>query len=142
MGGNSSGVSSADVSRLTSAAEKRLKQIAEGGTRVLFACEVADRKALNSHLARTKVFDLSKSDVTDSSEDNRYQTLLPKASLVVVFTDAAEKCSFLDEVVELSFRERKQGVHSKAHDGSRIPSKATAYRWPSLLWEKLEEMFA
>jgi hypothetical protein len=32
-------------------------------------------------------------------------------------------------------------IHAKAQDASLIPSKVMAYRWPSLIWEKLEAMF-
>lgn len=142
MGGGSGGVSSIDLSKLTNAAEERLKQLAQAGTRILFVCEAADRKALDSHLARSKIFDSKKYDVTDASKGNAFASLIDKASIVIVFTSATKTTAFLDEVIELAFQKKKQGLHAKAEEGSQIPAKASAYRWPSLLWPRMEEMFA
>ena len=141
MGGGSGGLSSIDLSKLTDAAEQRLRQLAQAGTHILFACELEDHKALTSHLVRSKVFDPKKYDVTDASEGKTYDALVDKSSIVVVFTDNAKNTTFLDEVVESAFQKKKQGIHAKSKQGCQIPAKATAYRWPSLLWEKLEEMF-
>lgn len=141
MGGGSSGVSRIDLSKLTGAAEQRLRQLAQAGTHILFACEIEDRRALDSHLKRSKVFDPKKYDVTDSSRGNGYAPLLDRSSVVVVFTDDVQQTAFLDDVVEHALQKKKQGVHAKTKEASIIPVKATAYRWPSLLWENFEEMF-
>jgi hypothetical protein len=61
---------------------------------------------------------------------------------VVVFTDDAQQTAFLDDIVERALQKKKQGVHAKTKEAAQIPVKATAYRWPSLLWEKFEEMFS
>jgi hypothetical protein len=141
MGGGSGGISHIDLSKLTSAAEQRLRELAQSGTHMLFACEVEDRKTLDSHLKRSKVFDVRKYDVTDSSKGDAYSALLDKSSVVVVFTSDAKNTLFLDQVVEGALQRKKQGIHAKTTEASQIPVKATAYRWPSLLWEKFEEMF-
>jgi hypothetical protein len=142
MGGGSGGVSRIDLSKLTGAAEQRLRQLAQAGTHILFACEVGDRKALDSHLKRSKVFDSKKYDVIDSSKGKAYEPLVDKSSVVVVFTDDAQQTAFLDDIVERALQKKKQGVHAKTKEAAQIPVKATAYRWPSLLWEKFEEMFS
>jgi hypothetical protein len=141
MGGGSSGVSGVDLSKLTGAAEQRLRQLAQAGTHILFASEEEDRKSLDSHLKRSKVFDSKKYDVTDSSKGDDYMRLLDKSSVVVVFTDNTQQTAFLDDVIEQALGKRKQGIHAKTKETARIPVKATAYRWPSLVWEKFEEMF-
>ena len=143
MGGSSSGgPSHIDLSKLTKAAEDRLRQLAQAGTRIFFACEKEDLKSLQSHLAHSqKVFDPKKIVVFDSSAGAAAIAEIDKSSIVIVFTDAATKGDFLDQVVEASSAKKKQGVHAKAHDASLIPSKAMAYRWPSLIWQKVEEMF-
>jgi hypothetical protein len=141
MGGGSGGISSIDLSKLTSAAEERLKQLAQAGTHILFACEAADRKALDSHLARSTIFDGKKCDVTDGSAGEAYKGLMVKSSIVIAFTDGTRNTEFLDQIIELAFQAKKQGIHAKANDNSKIPAKASAYRWPSLLWDKVEKMF-
>lgn len=142
MGGSSGGgLSQIDLSKLTKVAEDRLKQLAQSGTRILFVCEAEDRKSLDSHLARSKVFDRKKIAVFDSSQEDAAFGEIDRCSIVVVFTNAAQKCGFLDRAVEASFAKKKQGIHAKAQENSLIPSKAMAYRWPSLDWEKLEAMF-
>jgi predicted RNA-binding protein with PIN domain len=104
-------------------------------------CEAGDRQSLDSHLARSKVFDPKKIAVFDSDNEPAALAEIDKCSVIIVFTNAAQKCDFLDRVVETSLAKKKQGVHAKAQDNSLIPSKAMAYRWPSLDWEKLEAMF-
>jgi hypothetical protein len=141
MGGGSGSVSRIDLSKLTGAAEQRLRQLAQAGTQILFACEVEDRKALDSHLMRSKVFDPKKFDVIDSSRGSAYEPLVDKCSVVVAFTNDVQKTGFLDDIVERALQKKKQGVHAKTKEASQIPVKAMAYRWPSLLWEKFEEMF-
>jgi hypothetical protein len=143
MGGSSGdGLSQIDLSKLTKIAEDRLKQLAQSGTRILFACEKEDRKSLNSHLARSsKVFNPKKIVVFDSGDGPAAIAEIDKCSIVIVFTDVATKGIFLDQVVEVSLAKKKQGIHAKAQDASLIPSKVMAYRWPSLTWEKLEAMF-
>lgn len=142
MGGGTGGLSTIDLSKLTKAAEDRLRQLGQSGTHVLFACEAEDKMSLESHLARSKVFDPKKYDVIESTKGQAYRPLVEKASVVIVFTNTARQTKFLDDVVEFALQKKKQGVHAKASDEARIPSKASAYRWPSLSWEKLEAMFA
>jgi hypothetical protein len=143
MGGSSGGgLSQIDLSKLTKVAEDRLKQLAQSGTRILFACEKEDLKSLESHLARSsKVFDPKKIVVFDSSAGPAAMAAIDKCSIVIVFTDVAKSSAFIDQVVEASLAKKKQGIHAKAQDASLIPSKVMAYRWPSLIWEKLEAMF-
>jgi hypothetical protein len=127
--------------KLTRAAEDRLKQLAQTGTRIVFACEKQDRKALDSHLKRSRVFNSKDFDVADSNDSDGAFKAIDSCSVVVVFTDTAQKADFLDRVVETALNKKKQGIHAKSTDKALIPSKAMAYRWPSLEWEKLEEMF-
>jgi len=142
MGGGGGGtISSIDLSKLTNAAEERLKQLAQSGTRILFVCERGDRKALDSHLKRSQVFDPSKYSVLDASDGDAYFESLKKASVLIVFTDETDVTAYVDAVVEAAFQGKKQGLHAKAKDVSRIPSKISAYRWPSLSWPMIEEMF-
>jgi hypothetical protein len=143
MGGSSGGgPSQIDLSKLTKVAEDRLKELAQSGTRILFACETEDLKSLKSHLARSsKIFDPKKIVVLDSGAGPTAIAEIDKCSVVIVFTDVAIKGAFLDQVVEACLQKKKQGIHAKAHDASLIPSKVLAYRWPTLIWEKLEMMF-
>jgi hypothetical protein len=143
MGGSSGGgPSQIDLSKLTKVAEDRLKQLAQSGTRILFACETEDLKSLKSHLARSsKVFDPKKFVVFDSAAGSAAMAEIDKCSIVIVFTDATKNSGFIDQVVEASLAKKKQGIHAKAQDASLIPSKVMAYRWPSLIWAKVEEMF-
>lgn len=143
MGGDGgSNISSVDLSKLTGAAEERLRQLAQSGTHILFVCETEDRKALESHLKRSKVFDPKKYTILDASTGKVFEDHLGKTSVVIAFTDEARKTQYLDGVIETVFQSKKQGLHAKAKDISHIPSKASAYRWPSLIWSKVEEMFA
>lgn len=142
MGGSGGGgPTSIDLSKLTKAAEDRLRQLAQTGTRILFACEKEDRKALDSHLARSKVFQAKNITTVDLNNQAGALEAVDNCSVVIVFTDGAAKADFLDKVVETALAKKKQGIHVKSNDKSLIPSKALAYRWPSLDWEKLEEMF-
>jgi hypothetical protein len=79
--------------------------------------------------------------VFDSTAEKAAFAEVDKCSVVVVFTNVAKKCDFLDRIAETALAKKKQGIHAKAQQGSFIPSKVMAYRWPSLEWEKLEEMF-
>jgi predicted RNA-binding protein with PIN domain len=142
MGGSSGGgLSSIDLSKLTKVAEDRLRQLAQTGTRILFACEKEDRKALDSHISRSKVFDKKNIAIFDSTQSAEALREIDKCSVVVVFTDVAQTTDFLNQVAEASLQKKKQGIHAKAHDKSSIPSKVMAYRWPSLDWDKVEAMF-
>lgn len=142
MGGSSGGgLSHIDLSKLTKVAEERLRQLAQSGTRILFTCETEDRKSLESHLARSKVFDKNKIVVFDASAEQSSISEIDKSSVVIIFTNTTRKCDFLDRMVEACLLKKKQGIHAKAQDASLIPSKAMAYRWPSLDWSALEEMF-
>lgn len=142
MGGGGGGSSGLDLSKLTQAAEDRLKQLAETGTRLMFACEGVDRKALDSHLARSKVFNRSKISIFDSKQRAAALDEIEKVNVVIVFTADATSSPFLDQIVEASLGKKRQGIHAKATEDSLIPTKATAYRWPSLTWDRLEKMFA
>jgi hypothetical protein len=142
MGGSGGGgPTSIDLSKLTQAAEERLKQLAKTRTKILFACEKEDRKALDSHLARSKVFSPKDITVVDSGQKTEALNAIDGCSIIIVFTDSVQKADFLDQIIESSLVKKKQGIHVKAKDKSLIPSKALAYRWPSLDWEKLETMF-
>jgi hypothetical protein len=142
MGGSGgSTVSQIDLSKLTAAAEERLKQLAKSGARLLFACETVDRKSLESHLSRSKVFNKGKIAVFDASEEATAQGEIEKCSSIIIFTDATKTAGFLDKIVETALAKKKQGIHARGQKDALIPSKAMAYRWPSLEWDKLEEMF-
>ena len=141
-GGGGGGISSVDLSKLTSVAEERLRQLAQSGTRILFVCESVDRKPLESHLKRSKVFDAARYSVVDASSGDGFVDQLGKSSVLIAFTDTADATAYIDKVVEAAFQAKKQGLHAKAKDTARIPSKVSAYRWPSLIWSKVEEMFA
>ena len=142
MGGSSGGgLSSIDLSKLTKIAEERLKQLAQSGTRILFACEKEDRKSLDSHLLRSKVFNKGKIAIFDASQEKAALAEIDNCSIIVAFTDAVQKAPFLDKIIEASLSKKKQGIHVKSKSNALIPSKATAYRWPSLDWEAFEAMF-
>lgn len=142
MGGSSGGgLSQVDLSKLTRMAEDRIRQLAQSGTQILFACEADDRKALEAHLDRSKVFDPKKYVLVDSSAGDSATAKIDKVSMVIVFTESTKKTSFLDGIIQSTVRKKKQGVHGKGKSNSLIPPQATALRWPSLEWSKLEEIF-
>lgn len=143
MGGSSGGgLSHIDLSKLTRIAEDRLRQLAQSGTRILFACEKQDSSSLTSHLARSaKVFDPKKIVVFNSDQEAAAMSEIDKCSIIIVFTNVASAAPFLDKLVEACLAKKKQGVHAKGQDSSLIPSKVMAYRWPSLPWDKVQAMF-
>src|ERR1700751_1652559 len=122
MGGSGGGgPTSIDLSKLTKAAEDRLRQLAQTRTRILFACEKEDRKALDSHLARSKVFQPTDITVIDADDKAHTVKAVHYSSVFIVFTDAVQKADFLDQVVETALAEKKQGIHVKSKDKSLIP---------------------
>src|ERR1700759_4772961 len=121
-GSSGGGLSQIDLSKLTKIAEERLKKLAPAGTRILFACEAEDRKSLDSHLARSTVFDPKKIVIVDSGKAEGALAEIDKCSVIVVFTNTAQKCSFLDQVVEAALAKKKQGIHARGQQNSLIPS--------------------
>jgi hypothetical protein len=98
--------------------------LAQTETRILFACEKEDRKALDSHLARSKVFQPKDITVVDSNDKPGALKAVDDCSVVIAFTDAALKADFLDQVVETALAKKKQGIHVKSKDKSLILSMA------------------
>ena len=142
MGGSSGGgPDRIDLTKLAKAADDRLRRIADSATRLLFVCELVDRQSLDSNLVRSGVFDTSRITVRDSSEQQAALSEVVGVSIVVAFTDHTTETSFLDLVAEQVLANQKQGIHVSGRPTSLIPSKATAYRWPSLNWAQLEAIF-
>jgi hypothetical protein len=143
MGGSGGGgLSGIDLSKLTKVADDRLRELAKTGTRILFLCESGDRRSLDSHLARSNIFQAKKIVVMDASDEEAAVKEIDNSSVIVIFTATIKSAPFLDRIVEVCLARQKQGIHVKATDDALIPSKAMAYRWPSLSWDRLEEMFA
>lgn len=143
MGGSSdsSNFSSTHMSKMQEAAEARLKALASGSTKVLFICEQADRKSLDSHLARSQVFKGDRVVVIDGSQSAQIDEALGYVTFLVAFTNEATAAPFIDSVVDKALIKRIGAVHVQAHEKALIPSKVTAYRWRSVTWAQLEEIF-
>jgi hypothetical protein len=143
MGGGSGGggFSSSDMAKVQEAAEARLKAIASKSTKVLFVCEAIDKKSLESHLARSKVFPNDRTVVIGSAEANTVDTALDNTTFLVVFTNQTKSTAFIDSVIDKALTKKTSGLHVKAQPTSLIPSKVSAYRWRSLTWEELEAIF-
>ena len=67
MGGSSGPSFSQNELRLQQAAEERLRVLASQSSKVLFVCEIADRKSLDFHLARSTTFTGNCVSIVDSS---------------------------------------------------------------------------
>jgi transposase-like protein len=78
----------------------------------------------------------------DSSKAGDTAEKISAATVVIAFTNTAAKFVFLDSLAEQCLRLAKQGIHVRATANSLIPSKVTAYRWSSLTWDRLEEVFS
>ena len=126
-----------DYNKLTELAENRLKELAKGGTMLLFACEKQDRKSLESHLARTPEFTKDRISLVDSADPEAVPSKIRDASVVVAFTNGVLQTKFLDDLADKVLLEKKRGIHVHGLEGAQIPAKIVAYRWPSMTWEKL-----
>lgn len=141
-GGGSTTISKIDLSQLTKAAEERLKQLSTAKGGILFACEEMDLKALNSHLARSAVFKAARHSVASGGKPDLALSQIASHAVVVFFTSDATSTDFLNSIADETLLKQKQGIHARAKPNSIIPSKVMAYRWPSLLWEEVEALFA
>jgi hypothetical protein len=140
-GGGGSGISSSDMSKLQQAADERLRILASNSTRVLFVCETTDRASLDAHIAASKVFRNDRLAVLDGSRASAADELIGSSTFLVVFTDAATNTRFLDAIIDKALVKKMGAVHVKSQPKSPIPSKVTAYRWRSITWAELEEIF-
>jgi hypothetical protein len=140
-GGGGSGISASDISKLQQAADERLKVLASNSTRILFVCETLDRTALEAHIAASEVFKIDRLAVLDGSSSSTADGLIESFTFLVVFTDAATDTRFLDSIIDKALLQKMGSVHVKSRPQSSIPSKVTAYRWRSITWAELEEIF-
>jgi hypothetical protein len=140
-GGGGSGISSSDMSKLQQAADERLRILASNSTRVLFVCEATDRASLDAHIAASEVFRSDRLAVLDGNQSSAADGLIESSTFLVVFTDTATNTRFLDAVIDKALVRKMGSVHVKSHPKSVIPSKVTAYRWRSITWAELEEIF-
>ena len=140
--GGGGGFSSTEAEQVQKAAEARLKAIASKSTKVLFVCEAVDKRSLDSHLARSKVFGEGRTVVIDGGQANKVGAALDSTTFLVVFTNETKTTPFIDGAIDKALAKKISGVHVKAQPKSLVPSKATAYRWRSLTWEELEAIFS
>jgi len=141
-GGGGGGFSSSDMTKVQEAAEARLKAIASKSTKVLFVCEAADKKSLETHLAQSAAFPKGRAVVIDSSQAKAVDAALDTVTFLVAFTDETKATPFIDSMIDKALAKKISGIHVKAQQKSLVPSKATAYRWRSLTWEELEAIFS
>ena len=144
MGGSGGGgFSAADRSMLSDAANARLRELVDNSTKILFACEEIDRVTLDDRLGRSKVLPKERCTVVDASEGvDVAASSLDGASVLVTFTDAAEEAEFLNKVIDQGLLRKRRGLHVRNAGEAIIPSKVTAYRWPSMSWNEMEELFS
>jgi len=140
-GGGGSGISSSDMSKLQQAADERLRILASNSTRVLFVCETTDRASLDAHITASKVFRSDRLAVLDGSQASAADGLVESSTFLVVFTDKTTNTRFIDVIIDKALVKKMGGVHVKSEPKSSIPSKITAYRWRSISWTELEEIF-
>jgi hypothetical protein len=140
-GGGGSGISSSDMSKLQQAADERLKVLASNSTRILFVCEALDRASLEAHLGVSQVFKSDRLAILDGNQSSTADGLIESSTFLVVFTDAASDTRFLDATIDKALIKKMGSVHVKSQPKSSIPSKVTAYRWRSITWAELEEIF-
>jgi hypothetical protein len=140
-GGGGSGISSSDMSKLQQAADERLRSLASNSSKVLFVCEEIDRSSLEAHIVDSHVFRKDRISLLDSSRAGDADGLIESSTFLVVFTDAATNTRFLDAVIDKALVKKMGSVHVKSRARSVIPSKVTAYRWRSITWAELEEIF-
>jgi hypothetical protein len=143
MGGSGGGgsFSSSDMSRMQEAIEARLKALASKSTKILFICEQTDRRSLDSHLTRSRVFHPDRIAVLDSTQSSQADAQLDENTFLVAFTNDAKSTPFIDATIDKALVKKIGGVHVQAHPGAFIPSKITAYRWRSITWDELELIF-
>ncbi len=132
----------AKQNRCSERLKQNFKAIASKSTKVLFVCEAVDKKSLESHLARSKVFPKERTVVIASDQANQVEAAFDSTTFLVVFTNEAKAAPFIDSVIDRALAKKISGVHVKAQPKSLAPSKATAYRWRSLTWEELEAIFS
>jgi len=121
MGGSGGGgFSVQDLTRLTEAAEARLKELAADSALVVFACELEDRRSLESHLKRSQVFDKRHCVVVDSSNPEEAWAAIAKAPIIVLFTSSTKDTTFLDQLSDQALAARKQVIHAKATSNSQF----------------------
>jgi hypothetical protein len=108
----------------------------------LFVCEAVDRKSLDSHLARSQIFQKGNVAAVDANQSNGIDVQLDSTTFLVAFTDQTKSASFIDSVVDKALAKKIGVVHVQAQAGAMIPSKITAYRWRSITWGDLEAIFA
>ena len=140
-GGGGSGISPGDMSKLQQAADERLKVLASNSTRILFVCEALDRATLEAHIAASEVFKSDRLAVLDGSQPSTADGLIESSTFLVVFTDTATDTRFIDTIIDKALLRKMGSVHVKSRPQSSIPSKVTAYRWRSITWAELEEIF-
>ena len=143
MGGSGGGgsFSSSDMSKIQEAAEERLRALASKSTKVLFICEVSDKKSLEAHLAKSTVFKRDRFVVVDATEANKVDAVLDNITFLVGFTDSTKVALFIDNVIDKAMAKKIGGVHVKAHSKAIVPSKIGAYRMRSITWRELESIF-
>jgi hypothetical protein len=139
--GGGGGFSSSDMSKMQEAAEARLKALASKSTKVLFVCEAVDRKSLESHLARSRIFQKNRTVVIDASQSKQVDAALDATTFLISFTNDTKDAPFIDSVIDKALAKKIGGVQVQAHPKALIPSKITAYRWRSITWDQLEAIF-
>jgi hypothetical protein len=143
MGGRSDreGFSSADMDRMRQLAEARLRELASNSTKVLFACEDTDRKALDTLLTESKVLQKDRISVTDNSQAKDLEAAFAGITFLVVFTDKTKHASFIDTAIDKALDQKVRGLHVRATTASLIPPKVAAYRWRSFTWDEMQLLF-
>lgn len=116
---------------------ERLQGVAKAANRVLFACEEVDHRALLSHMERSGLASDDKYHVAVGPGQAGLIEQLQATQVLVVFTDQTNDTAFVDALVEAAFASKIQGIHAKAHDAARVPSKILAYRLRSMSWDAL-----
>jgi hypothetical protein len=144
MGGSGGGgLSHSERNLLSEAAEKRLRELAANSTRVLFACESVDRKVMDSLLKGSRIFKGTRFSVVDGSSGvDAAGSQLNNSSVLIVFTNETDDAGFLNSVIDEALLRKVRGMHARGSADSIIPSKVTAYRWPSMNWPELEALFS
>lgn len=141
-GGSGGGFSSKEAEQIEKAAQARLKAIASKSSKILFICQEEDRNSLESHLARSTVFEKGRVTVLDSTQAKAVDALLESATFLIAFTNETKVATFIDAVIDKALVKKISGVHVKAQPRSLVPSKVGAYRWRSLTWPELEAIFS
>jgi hypothetical protein len=130
-----------DISKLSDAANERIKSLADQGSYLLFVCDRECRRSLDSHLARSPSLVNTKHAVRDSSEQEMALQELDKCSAVIAFAADTSSEAFLNVMADAATLRGKRGILVRATSDAIIPSKIVSVRWPSLTWQELEEIF-